>query len=76
MVVPILLLLLTFYIGCAMFLRLLSWADSAPPEFPTVKGLCCCRVDPFAGVHGHCSHKAVRSPDLGGIGYVPRHAAA
>lgn len=56
------------YIG----FRLIAWADSAPPEFPQIRGLCDCAIDPMAGVYGHCGHKLPRLPELE---YVPRHAA-
>jgi len=67
-VVAVLLSLLTLYAIMYLFFRLLNWADSEPPEVRPVPGLCGCKVDPFAGVAGHCSHKAYR------IHYLPKHA--
>lgn len=66
--VTVLLSLLTFYTIIWAFFKLLNWADTAPPEVRPVPGLCGCRVDPYAGVAGHCSHKGLALP------YVPKHA--
>ena len=66
--VTVLLFLLTFYVVLLLFFRLLNWADTEPVEAQPVPGLCGCRVDPYAGVAGHCRHKTYQTQ------YVPRHA--
>ena len=68
--VTLMLSMVTFYAIIWAFFKLLNWADTAVPEVKPVAGLCQCTVDPYAGVAGHCFHKAVRLP------YIPRHATA